>query len=90
VACVAMAFADWDRHRFDTWRLRDGLRSPVHQSSEVLMGTKKSGREFDRLQGVLQEASVGILEKGLYLAPSESPVSRLLQPREKESKVYLL
>lgn len=39
---------------------------------------------------LLEHFSTSILEKVLFLAPTENPVPQLLNLREKESAVYLL
>jgi len=99
VACVALALADWDHHGASTWQLQDRLRSMAEQvrdlvgeqfsESSIRKGAGNLGAT-DRLERALREASVDILEEGLFVAPPEDPVSRLLHLRKKDSTVYLL
>jgi hypothetical protein len=98
VACVALAFADWDDHGSEAWRLRDYVQSMVDLIKRVLADDEDglrlrvtwSRREDDRMKDFHRDASIGILEKGLYTAPSEDPVSQLLRLREEDATVYLL
>jgi hypothetical protein len=98
VACVALAFADWDDHGSEAWRLRDYMQSMVDLVKSLLADDADgllfreywSRRDHDRLKDFHRDASVGILEKGLYTAPSEDRVSQLLRLREEDATVYLL
>jgi hypothetical protein len=85
LACVALALTDWDSYELRTWQPHDDLQTVAGQVS-LLWGQETS----DRLRCLIRDFTTGILEKGLYLPPSEHPVSRLFQLREKGAVVYML
>jgi hypothetical protein len=47
-------------------------------------------KEVDVLKSLLRDVRASILDKGLYLAPLDNPVSGLLLSRDEDSAVYLL
>jgi hypothetical protein len=102
LACVALALTDWDSYESKPWQPHDDLQTVTEQLGLLLEATLKHyagdtediatwGREdFIRLRCLIRDFTTGILEKGLYLLPSENPVSRLFQLREKGAVVYML
>jgi hypothetical protein len=98
LACVALALTDWDCYETKAWQPCDDLAITVDQIDRLIKDLRRAGslKEFwevndaDKLERLLGHCSTGVLEKGLFTAPSESPVSRLFQLREKEPMVYLI
>jgi hypothetical protein len=92
LAFVALALADWDQYHFGEWRLQSSLQSMGDKvAASFTEGMYKGliGHLFwNQLRDIT--TSVGILENGLYAAPSVNPVVTPLQLREKDSIVYLL
>lgn len=104
LACIALALADWDDCSLQEWRPRDGLQSLANRVNEVLFdvkawlfdGFKREGDDFlrmerdemNQLESLLQSFTADTPGKGLYTAPSENPVTRLLHLRDKDSIVY--
>lgn len=68
----------------------------LNPDSVVIAHSRHSGwqmmenSEPFQAEDLIRDFPNGILRKGLYAAPSENPVSQLLQLREKDSIVYLL
>jgi len=94
LARIALASADWDMFDRETWQLQ-----PVSDKVDRQIGiVKQELRPKEtwiklgdaELGGILRDFPTSVLTKGLYAAPSENPVSRLLHLRDGGSVVYLL
>jgi hypothetical protein len=99
LACIALALTDWDGYESKAWRACDDLAIMFNQTNrlvEALIQGPRSLKDFGKdddaynLERLFARYTTGILEIGLFTAPSENPVSPLFQLREKDAKVYLL
>jgi hypothetical protein len=99
LACIALALTDWDCYESKAWRSCDDLAITFNQTNRLvknLIHGARSVKDFGKvddaynLERLFARFTTGILENGLFTAPSENPVSPLFQLREKDAKVYLL
>ena len=105
LACVALALTAWDSYALAAWQPHNDLQivtdrlSKMHitASLDTFSREFKRSRELShdidgdhRFRSLVPDFTTGVLNKGLYLAPPENPVSRLFCLREKDAVVYLL